>query len=521
MYKKFLCCLLAVALMLVSGGARLILSVDADSISGTDAGSLGTITTMNDFADDCVMVVLTHEASLQFIDYTPADFPELECAEIDDLSSAKGAKVQAVLRGDQLEMNTIGARFMNQNIDVEGFRRILCLKLANPGKGNVLRAVMALEQREDVYFAEPNYVVQPMAVVLPDMPSTDYAWGADKIQLDDAWDFVTNESSVLVGVVDSGIDVNHPDLNGRVSTSLSKNFTGDSKSATYDGLGHGTHVAGIIGARGVADNFVKGVCQNVTLVSLRVLSDEPATPTYYSTIADAIDYAEEKGIPILNLSLDATGAGLTRLQEAIFRFSGLLICSIGNTGINVENGSGSEPAVWDYDHIISVGASTASDTRESNSNYGRTKTDLFAPGENIVSCYPANRCSSSNCTAAGHISYRYHAISGTSQAAPFVTGVAALILSSHPNVSRVTVKNAILNSVDSVSAFSNICVSGGRLNAYNAICYSALHHNSAYYDAYNSSKHWKYCNRCNYSVLENHIMDASGQCYLCYYPNNT
>lgn len=145
MYKKFLCCLLAIALVLVSGGARLILPVDADSISGTDTGNLGTITTMNDFTDDCVMVVLTHEASLQFVDYTPADFPELECAEVDDLSSAKGAKVQAVLRGEQLDMDSIGARFMNQNIDVEGFRRILCLRLANPGKGNVLRAVMALE----------------------------------------------------------------------------------------------------------------------------------------------------------------------------------------------------------------------------------------------------------------------------------------------------------------------------------------------------------------------------------------
>ena len=111
-------------------------------------------------------------------------------------------------------------------------------------------------------------------------------------------------------------------------------------------------------------------------------------------------------------------------------------------------------------------------------------------------------------------------MSGTSQATPFVTGVAALILSSHPNVPRDIVKTAILNSVDTDDAFNGICVSGGRLNAYNAIRYSALHSSSAYYDSYDSSRHWKYCSRCSYSVLENHVMDASGQCYLCYYPNN-
>ena len=88
MYKKILCCLLTVALTLVSGYSRFILPVDADALAGSNPGGIGPITTMNDFTDDAVMVVLTHEASLQFVDYTPEDFPEIECEAIEDLSSA-------------------------------------------------------------------------------------------------------------------------------------------------------------------------------------------------------------------------------------------------------------------------------------------------------------------------------------------------------------------------------------------------------------------------------------------------
>lgn len=263
MYKKILCCLLAFALVLISGGDKLILPVGADSIADGVMEDSETVTMMPDFADDSVSVVLTHEASLEFINYTPADFPEIECTEIEDLSAGKGAKVQAVLRGEELEMDSIGARFMNQNIDVDGFRRILSLKLTNPGKGNVLRAIAALERRADVYSAEPNYIIQgiePQAVVLPEeLPP--YGWAASKIQQEAAWEIETGSSSVLVGVVDSGIDETHPELRNKVSNTLSRNFVGDDFSATEDPNGHGTHVAGIIGAKYNNDDLnFSGVC---------------------------------------------------------------------------------------------------------------------------------------------------------------------------------------------------------------------------------------------------------------------
>ena len=85
MFKKMLCCVLAFALVLVSGGVKIILPVSAEPAIRED---MGTISMQNDFTDDAVMVFLTHEASLQFVNYTPADFPEVECSEILDLSSA-------------------------------------------------------------------------------------------------------------------------------------------------------------------------------------------------------------------------------------------------------------------------------------------------------------------------------------------------------------------------------------------------------------------------------------------------
>ena len=202
MYKKVLCWMLAFAFVLVSGGDKLILSVGADLITeiGTDGSE--TITMMRDFTDDIVLVVLTHEASLEFIDYTPADFPELECSEIRDLSTGTGTKVQALLRGEQLEANSIGERFMNQNIEIDGFNRIISLKLTNPSKGNVLRAVAALEQREDVEYAGPNYlnqVIEPQATAQSDERSP-YGWAAAKIEQEAAWEIMVANAAPLTPI---------------------------------------------------------------------------------------------------------------------------------------------------------------------------------------------------------------------------------------------------------------------------------------------------------------------------------
>ena len=143
--------LLVIALTLTVGKASLILPVGAVDAEKTETKILDTATVDDDFTDDCVLVILTNAESLKFRQYTATDFPEVACKSVEDLSSASAARVQAKLRGDEMEAKDAGEAFMNRNVKVDTFRTILCLELETPGKGNVLKAVRALEQREDVY----------------------------------------------------------------------------------------------------------------------------------------------------------------------------------------------------------------------------------------------------------------------------------------------------------------------------------------------------------------------------------
>lgn len=408
---------------------------------------------------------------------------------------------------------------MAENVNVDSFRRILCLELDNPGKGNVLRAVKALEKRSDVYYVGPDYIlscdsVSPRGSVLPDDPS-DVGWAEDIIELTDAWQIETGSSAIKVGVLDSGIDVTHPDLQGRVNISLSRNYVNDSYSATVDPLGHGTHVAGIIGGAGNNNIGIRGVCQNITLVSLRVI--DLNLVTYSSTVTEAINYAEANDIPILNLSIDAQDVGHISLFQALADYSGILVCAAGNDGIDIDIHTGVYPGSLDNENIICVGATTQGNLRHTHSNYGQVDVDLFAPGDLISSCFPKTKCSASNCLYNGHISHGYHFMSGTSMATPFVTGAAALMLSAHPNLSVSTTIALILNNAKTYASLDNLCVTEGILNVKNILNARALHTDSCYYQSVNSSRHRVNCGSCNYSILEPHAWDGAGGCLLCSY----
>lgn len=185
-------------------------------------------------------------------------------------------------------------------------------------------------------------------------------------------------------------------------------------------------------------------------------------------LVTAIDYADVNNIPILNLSLRTTRQSISELQTAVTNYSGLMICAAGNDAIDIDNG-GAAPACLSDSHIISIGASTSADGRCTFSNYGDVAVDLFAPGDSILSSYPRSLCSATNCTKSGHLRYGYHLLSGTSMAAPFVTGVAALIMAHNPNVTRNTIKNIILGSVDICDSLDGYCRTDGRLNALNAL----------------------------------------------------
>lgn len=275
-------------------------------------------------------------------------------------------------------------------------------------------------------------------------------WGLDKININDGWTISTGSNTVKVGIIDSGVDASHQELS--INSTLSKGYITGYTNPGVDNIGHGTNVAGIIGAATNNQNGMSGICWNVDLISLRVVCDANGNFDNWA-IRSAIIYAKNNGIDILNMSFGNSSSNLL-IKNAISNYSGLIVASAGNdTRDNDTNPH--YPSGYPYNNIISVGSSDSSDAISNFSNFGQTTVDLFAPGSSI---YTTDKVPSN---------YRY--AHGTSFAAPHVTAVAALIKSTNPSLSAIQIKNIILNNVDAIPSMTNKCVSGGRLNAYSSL----------------------------------------------------
>lgn len=159
-----------------------------------------------------------------------------------------------------------------------------------------------------------------------------------------------------------------------------------------------------------------------------------------------------------------------------------------------------------------MGAYTQTDGKLNGSNYGLSTVDLFAPGNEILSCYP---CSASGCSLLGHVENRCHTMSGTSMAAPFVTGVAALIFAHNTTLSPTDIKNAIVSSVRVRSGLRDYCISDGRLDASAALAERSIHISE--YEWEDSAYHMAYCTHCDLSWLESHTAQPNSM--ICYYCN--
>lgn len=272
-------------------------------------------------------------------------------------------------------------------------------------------------------------------------------------------------SEVPIGVIDSGIQNTHEDITGSYMGGAT--FGGVTTADTVDEEGHGTMVAGVICGNGYNSLGSAGVCWSANVKSLKAVSiDSTKNSTekgYYKyndeDLIEAINYANSIGIKILNMSLGSYVEN-TRVKEAIKNFDGLVICGAGNNNINTDMVP-AYPASYDCDNIISVGALEGNkawvneDAENEASNWGATTVDVFAPGCDIYT------------TITGTNKYDY--ATGTSFAAPFVTGLAALIWQADPDLSATEVKAKIMNNVDKLSSLSGKCVSGGRINAYKAL----------------------------------------------------
>ena len=315
-------------------------------------------------------------------------------------------------------------------------------------------------------FCEPNAVLSLDAV--PNDSLFGSLWGMSNIKAPEAWNISQGSDDVVVAVLDTGIDYNHPDLaanswingdeiaesgqdndgNGYVDDRRGWDFY-NNDSNPYDDHGHGTHCAGTIGAVGNNNLGVAGVSWRVKLMPVKFLASNGAGTTF-GAIA-AIDYASENGADIINASFggsfksDAMEAAIARARDR----GVLFVAAAGNSASNNDS-KPQYPANYDVDNIISVAATDSSDKLTFFSNYGALTVDIAAPGLQILSTLPGG-------------GYGY--MSGTSMAAPHVAGLAALYKGLNPSASYQEIKNAILSTVDPISALQGKMLYGGRINA--------------------------------------------------------
>lgn len=294
-----------------------------------------------------------------------------------------------------------------------------------------------------------------------------------------AWDVWTGSSSFVVGVVDSGILLNHQDLaaniwvnpgeiagngidddgNGYVDDVNGWDFWNNDNNPTDDN-GHGSHVAGTIGAVGNNGVGVVGVCWNVKLAGLKIGSASGSVSV--TAAINAINYCIGKGIKVANHSWSggAYNAALDSACTAARNAGHIIVAAAGNGGFDGRGDNNNTipayPASYTQDNIIAVAAIDNDNKLTTFSNYGSTSVDLGAPGKMIASCYN----SATN-------SYVY--LDGTSMAAPHVTGAVALVWSKNPTWTYSQVRSKILSTTKPLSSLSGKTVTGGCLNVNNAI----------------------------------------------------
>ena len=307
-----------------------------------------------------------------------------------------------------------------------------------------------------VDFAEPNYRMQAAAV--PNDQFYGVLWGLPDINAETAWDTRTDSSSIIVGVIDSGVEYDHPDLvdnmwtnsdeiagngidddgNGYVDDFFGYDFDNEDPDPRDDN-GHGTHVAGTIGARGNNSIGVTGVGWNASLMALKVIGTGSN-----ADVARAIDYATDNGAKITNNSYGYAGSnvgGSQTISNAVGRAKDagvLYVVAAGNSrstipASNMDGSFNSWPAELSkvHDNVITVAATDSDGSFASYSHWGTESVQIAAPGTQIGSTY----------TNGGYV---YS--SGTSMAAPHVAGAAALLWAERPELSYLDIKDAMLST---------------------------------------------------------------------------
>lgn len=267
-----------------------------------------------------------------------------------------------------------------------------------PGTMSVGQALNIFRSEPAVKYAEPNYIYDLLAT--PNDTSFNQLWGLNNtgqsvnsttgtsgcdISATQAWDTITNGSAKVVAVIDSGIDYNHTDISTNIAAGY--DFVADNASP-IDSYGHGTHVAGTIGAIGNNATGVAGINWTAQIMPLRVGDSDGL---YTSSIIAAINYATTSGtVKIINASWGGyTPSDLIRDAISDAGAAGILFVAAAGNETNDNDTDPVYPASYGLSNIISVAATDQNDQLCSFSNYGKTSVHVGAPGRNIYSLAPS------------------------------------------------------------------------------------------------------------------------------------
>ena len=323
-----------------------------------------------------------------------------------------------------------------------------------------------------VEYAEPDYYLHALATPNDFYYQQGNLWGLHNsgryggntnadIDATDAWNIQNDASGVIVAVIDTGVRYTHEDLAANMWVNPADGSHGTNVVANNpdpdDDYGHGTHVAGTIGAVGNNNVGVVGVAWKTQIMACKFLDS-----TGNGTIAGAIacmDYARSHGAKIVNASWGTTNFTSQSLHDAIasLRDAGIMfVAAAGNSSSNNDVTPLYPASYRDLDNIIAVAATDMSDSLASFSDYGPTNVDLAAPGLWIFSCWNGSNSD-------------YQFDDGTSMAAAMVSGAVAVMEAHFPSDNYQQIKQRIMANVDPQPSLQGQCVSGGRLNLYRAL----------------------------------------------------
>ena len=324
---------------------------------------------------------------------------------------------------------------------------ILRLEFKCQKKETVLQTIDKLSAHPHVHHAEPNYIYdRHKNEKYPNDPFFSRMWGMRQIHAPQAWTKSTGSADVVVAVADSGVDYLHPDIESNMWVSKDNshgwNFINNNNDP-MDFTGHGTHIAGTIGAVGNNGIGTAGVCWRVKIAALRIGN----VAFSLDAAIESLQYANENNIQIHNNSWGGRYYSPS-LKHAIEQYNGLFIASAGNDGVDNDL-LPDYPASFDSPNIISVAAINPYGMLAPFSNYGLRSVDIAAPGTDIFSLT---------------INGKYDNKSGTSMATPHVAGAAALLKSYKPHLTHQQIKAIILSSVDKDPNLVGKIATGGVLN---------------------------------------------------------